>query len=98
MCVGITGDETTTATTTTKSVTATATTIAGNVIATPMPYQVDIVDDCDLFHLVISGDGCYDIAAAADIALDDFYAWNPDMDDTCANLYLGYYVCFGIEQ
>jgi hypothetical protein len=55
-----------------------------------------MTSDCDLFHLVVSGDGCYAIATAADISLADFYTWNPAVGSTCATLYLGYYVCIGV--
>lgn len=100
VCIGIIGSETATVTTseatTTLSVTPTTTT-TGNGITTPTPFQAGMVDDCDLFHLVVSGDSCYDVAAAAGIALDDFYAWNPEVGNSCADLYLGYYVCIGVE-
>lgn len=88
---------TTTLATITTTLSSTTTTTTGAGTTTPTPYQPDMVDDCDLFHLVVSGDGCYDIAAAANITLDEFYDWNPDVGDTCATLYLGYYVCIGVE-
>lgn len=65
-------------------------------MTTPIPYQTGIVSDCDSFHLFVSGDGCYDIAAAVDIALDDFYAWNRAVGTSCTNLDLGDYVSIGI--
>ncbi|KAJ5658523.1 uncharacterized protein N7484_002172 [Penicillium longicatenatum] len=89
VCIGII-DSTATATTTSSSATT------GDGVTTPTPYQTGMVSDCDLFHLVVSGDGCYDIAAAAGIALDDFYTWNPAVGTSCAYLYLGDYVCIGI--
>lgn len=80
-------------TTTTKT---TTTTTSGNGVATPTPTQSGMVSNCKKFYLVVSGDGCYDIAAAAGIALSDFYAWNPAVGDTCAGLWPNYYVCVGI--
>ena len=65
-------------------------------VVTPTPTQPGIVTDCDAFHLVVTGDVCGSIATAADISLTDFYAWNPTVGDTCANLWLNYYVCIGI--
>jgi chitinase len=65
-------------------------------VVTPTPIQPGITTNCDSFHLVVSGDLCGAIAAAADVALTDFYAWNPTVGSMCANLWLGYYVCIGI--
>ncbi|KAH7120729.1 hypothetical protein EDB81DRAFT_914530 [Dactylonectria macrodidyma] len=84
VCIGVIGSVAPTKTTT------------GNGITTPTPIQTGMVTDCDKFHLVVSGDGCYDIAAAAGISLNDFYDWNPAVGTSCATLFLGYYVCIGI--
>jgi chitinase len=65
-------------------------------MVTPTPTQPGITTECDLFHLVVSGDVCGTIATTADISLTDFYAWNPTVGSSCANLWLGYYVCIGI--
>ncbi|KAH7346764.1 LysM domain-containing protein [Rhexocercosporidium sp. MPI-PUGE-AT-0058] len=98
VCTGII-DTITTSTTATRTTTTstTSTTTSSSAIATPTPYQSGMTTTCDTFHLVVSGDGCYDIAAAAGIALADFYTWNPDVGSTCASLWLGYYVCIGIK-
>lgn len=87
VCVGIIGTSTTTKTTTTRS---------GNGVATPTPVQTGMIRTCKKFHLVVKGDGCYDIAAAAKVKLNDFYAWNPAVGKSCASLWAGYYVCIGI--
>ena len=65
----------------------------GNGITTPTPVLPGMVDDCDVFHKVEAGDGCWDLATAAGISLDDFYAWNPQAAPNCAGLWVGYYVC-----
>ncbi|KAI1464713.1 LysM domain-containing protein [Daldinia caldariorum] len=92
VCVGVTssGGPTTTLQTSTK------TTTTGNGITTPTPTQTGMVNSCNSFHKVVSGDGCYDIAAAAGIALNDFYTWNPAVGNTCSALWADYYVCIGI--
>jgi chitinase len=74
----------------------TSTTSSPPVVSTPTPTQPGITTDCNLFHLVVTGDVCESIATAADIPLTDFYIWNPSVGDTCANLWLNYYVCIGI--
>ena len=33
-----------------------------------------------------AGDGCYDLADAHGIELDDFYTWNPALMDDCSGL------------
>lgn len=65
--------------------------------ATPTPIETGMVDDCDAFHLVVSGDECATIVSDAGITLDEFYEWNPTVGDTCSSLWVGYYVCIGIE-
>lgn len=99
VCVGVISDgttTTTTTTTTTPTTTSTTTTTAGNGVTTPTPIQTGMVTNCNKFYQVVSGDGCYDIAAAAGIALNDFYTWNPAVGNTCAGLWPDYYVCVGI--
>ncbi|KAL4861741.1 hypothetical protein BDV12DRAFT_190881 [Aspergillus spectabilis] len=80
----------------TVSTTTTTTTTTGNGVTTPTPYESGITDDCDKFHLVVSGDACADIVSDAGITLDDFYIWNPTVGTDCSGLWLGYYVCVGI--
>lgn len=90
VCIGVIGF---TPTPTTVSAT---TTTPGNGISTPTPTQTGMVSNCDAFHLVVSGDTCDSITTAAGISLSDFYSWNPAVGNTCASLWLGYYVCIGI--
>lgn len=55
-----------------------------------------MTSNCDKFYLVQPDDGCYDLAAANDIALSDFYSWNPALNGDCSGLYPNYYVCVGV--
>lgn len=66
-------------------------------VTTPTPIQTGMVDDCNTFDLVASGNSCYGISSDYDISLDDFYAWNPAVGTDCADLYLSYYVCVGVD-
>lgn len=75
-------------------VTATATV---TLVTTPSPVQTGMASDCDAFYYVTSGDGCAAIASKEDIATASFYAWNPAVGTDCADLYLDYYVCVGVE-
>ncbi|KAL1869674.1 hypothetical protein Daus18300_005529 [Diaporthe australafricana] len=75
--------------------TSTATgTISG--VSTPSPVQTDITSSCDKFYFVQQGDSCYSIAQNNSITLDEFYAWNPAVEE-CADLEYGYYVCVGVS-
>ena len=89
VCVGTIGS-TATATATSSSTTT------GDGVTTPTPYQTGMVSSCDSFHLVVSGDTCYDIVTAADITLANFYTWNPAVGTSCAYLDVDDYVCIGI--
>lgn len=92
VCVGVTTGGTPPPSTLTTSTTSPP---SGGV-PTPTPTQEGMVDNCDTFYLVESGDGCYDIAAEHGIDLSDFYAWNPAVGDTCTGLWANYYVCVGV--
>jgi Tfp pilus assembly protein FimV len=52
-----------------------------------------MVPNCNGFYLVKAGDGCYDIAAANGISLDQFYQFNPYVQTDCSRLWSGYNVC-----
>ncbi|KAL3421595.1 LysM domain-containing protein [Phlyctema vagabunda] len=81
-------------TTTSKPVT---TTVPGNGISTPTPTQTGMTGNCNKFHFVTSSDtGCYDLAAANSISLDQFYSWNPAVGNDCSHFITGVYVCIGV--
>lgn len=82
VCVGVVGSPTTTS--------------SGNGVVTPTPIQSGITNTCKNFHSVVSGDSCYDIAAAAGVTLDQFYIWNPTVNSNCASLWVGYNVCVAV--
>ncbi|KAK2590531.1 hypothetical protein QQS21_011781 [Conoideocrella luteorostrata] len=62
----------------------------------PAQTQPGVAADCKRWHVVQKGDGCYDIAQANKITLDDFYKWNPGVGSNCEALWLGYAVCIGV--
>lgn len=96
VCVGVVNGTTSSATPTSTAATTTSATSSGNGVATPTPTEPGMVDDCDAFHYVVSGDSCSSIADDADITLDDFYAWNTEVGSTCSDLWLDAYVCVGV--
>ncbi|KAL5335499.1 hypothetical protein BJX70DRAFT_410391 [Aspergillus crustosus] len=62
----------------------------------PTPQMPGIVENCQLFHLIESGDSCWSIYTEAGITLEQFLEWNTQVDAACSNLWLGYYVCVGV--
>ncbi|KAL2822248.1 hypothetical protein BDW59DRAFT_163841 [Aspergillus cavernicola] len=97
VCIGTDSSaSSSTPTPTTATSTTSTTTSTGNGVTTPTPYESGMVDNCDDFYLVVSGDTCSSIVADAGVTLDDFYTWNPTVRTDCSGLWLGYYVCVGI--
>jgi LysM repeat protein len=57
------------------------------------PAMPGIVENCDRFHKVQSGDGCDSIAQKNGITTAQFKSWNTEINASCSNLWLDYYVC-----
>ncbi|KAI4858574.1 hypothetical protein F4820DRAFT_442209 [Hypoxylon rubiginosum] len=87
-CVGVIG--------TTPTPSVTTTTSVGNGIATPTPTQPSMVNNCDSFYYVASGDYCASIASKSGISLAQFVEWNPSVGSSCTGLWLDAYVCISI--
>lgn len=65
---------------------------------TPQPIQEGMVDNCNRWHLVESGDTCGTIAADAGITVADLAKWNTGIGGTaCTGMWLGYYLCTGVS-
>lgn len=62
----------------------------------PTPQMPGIVENCQSFHQVASGDSCWSIYTDAGISFEQFLSYNSDVDSSCSNLWLGYYVCTGV--
>ncbi|PGH27223.1 hypothetical protein AJ80_01180 [Polytolypa hystricis UAMH7299] len=69
---------------------------ATNGIPTPSPTQPGMVENCDAFHKVESGDQCGVIAQQYGISLSQFVEYNPGVNADCSGLWLDYYVCVSI--
>ncbi|KAJ5556384.1 hypothetical protein N7494_000299 [Penicillium frequentans] len=99
VCVGVAASASSAVVTTAYATTLVTSTVpasgSSTPLATPTPIESGMVNDCDAFHLVISGDECATIASDAGITLDEFYDWNPTVGDSCSSLWVGYYVCIG---
>ncbi|KAL5337117.1 hypothetical protein BJX70DRAFT_389455 [Aspergillus crustosus] len=86
--------KTTTASSTwTTSVSTTTTTSAG----APTPTQSGLIPTCNSFYFVEEGDYCEEIVSSfGNFTLDQFYSWNPAVQNDCSGLQAGYYVCVGV--
>ncbi|GAM87639.1 hypothetical protein ANO11243_056660 [Dothideomycetidae sp. 11243] len=63
----------------------------------PSPTQNGLVQNCNRFYQVGSGDTCASIQAKYDtFSLQQFYSWNPAVGNSCTSLWLGYFVCIGV--
>lgn len=62
----------------------------------PTPQMPGIIASCKTYYQVKSGDSCYSIYTAAGITLSNFLLWNTEVNSSCSNLWLGYYVCTGV--
>ncbi|KAJ6003520.1 hypothetical protein N7451_006067 [Penicillium sp. IBT 35674x] len=78
--------------------TASVATSSSDQVSTPYPIQTGMTSTCDEFYLVVSGDTCATIASSYSISLDDFYAWNPAVGSSCANLWVDDYVCVAVQS
>ncbi|KAJ6151669.1 hypothetical protein N7470_006797 [Penicillium chermesinum] len=90
VCVGVKGG--TVPSTTTSKPTSTG----GGTTTSPSETLPGTIETCKKYYKVGEDDGCYDIAAAHDITLKNFYAWNPSVKDDCSGLKFDTYVCVGI--
>ncbi|RYP55760.1 hypothetical protein DL769_010053 [Monosporascus sp. CRB-8-3] len=90
VCVSVIGHTPTTTTPPT-------TTRPPNGITTPTPTQPDIVDNCDAFYFVPSGEGCAVVARKNGITLDQFLAWNRGAGgESCSGLWGNAYACVSV--
>ncbi|KAF5606295.1 uncharacterized protein FSUBG_6128 [Fusarium subglutinans] len=89
VCIGVKASQTSVSSPTSKTSTSGG-------IATPTPTQAGMVKGCKAFYKVKKGDGCWAIANANKIKLDDFYKWNPAVKNDCSALQPDYNVCIGV--
>jgi hypothetical protein len=62
----------------------------------PTPTQPGLICGCTNFYQVSEGDTCAVIIDKFDLG-ENFYRWNANYGSQCEYLYLGYYVCIGVE-
>ncbi|KAB8067108.1 hypothetical protein BDV29DRAFT_186741 [Aspergillus leporis] len=83
----------TTLTTTTSTTTTTRTTTTTSSAPTKSPIMPGIADNCDGFYKISSGDQCDTIAKAHGISTAQLRSWNSEINNSCSNLWLDYYIC-----
>lgn len=67
-----------------------------NGIDTPLPIQEGMVDDCDDFYTVQSGDTCAVIASEHGIDVSDIIEWNPAVGPACSDMWEAYSLCVSV--
>jgi hypothetical protein len=80
VCIGVNTTSTsssTRATSTPTRTTSTSTRASTTSSGPPAATQTGIVANCTKYYVAVKGDGCWAIANANGITLDQFYAWNP---------------------
>lgn len=55
-----------------------------------------IIATCKKYHLVASGNSCYDLQTKYSVTLAQLLKWNTEVNDACTNMWGGYYVCVGV--
>lgn len=75
------------------------TTIATDTAWPPTRTKSGQPDYCRSWHLVQARDTCQTVAnqAGTGVTEDDIKAWNPTLGDDCSGLYVGWWVCNGIQ-
>ncbi|KAJ8594765.1 hypothetical protein M405DRAFT_838296 [Rhizopogon salebrosus TDB-379] len=51
--------------------------------------------DCNITHVIASGDTCYSVSTAANISVNLLLQNNPNVNTICTNLYPGEVLCTG---
>ncbi|CAF3562915.1 unnamed protein product [Fusarium graminearum] len=64
-----------------------------NSITTPEPTQLIIVNNCNKFHFVKSGEGCAYITSKYSITGAEFLKWNPSIETGCTGLWANAWAC-----
>jgi hypothetical protein len=73
-----------------------STTTQTNGIQTPQPTQPGMVNNCDAFYFVKSGDGCQAISDRSGISLGQFITWNDVGGVGCGGLQANVNVCVSV--
>ncbi|KAL4758185.1 uncharacterized protein BDW70DRAFT_162863 [Aspergillus foveolatus] len=76
--------------------TSTTTSLSPELTSGPTPQMPGVVSNCKSYHLIADGDSCWSIYTAAGITLAQLRQWNTQLDASCSNLWLGYYICIGV--
>lgn len=67
--------------------------VSASTTASAAPIYPHAVSSCQAYDTVQSGDYCITFDAQAGITLAQLRKWNPGLDSSCSNLWLGYQYC-----
>ncbi|KAL8381807.1 hypothetical protein RB595_005866 [Gaeumannomyces hyphopodioides] len=54
-----------------------------------------IIATCNRFYKIVSGDTCDTVARKNGVTVAQFRSWNSEINASCSNLWLDYFVCVG---
>ncbi|PHH68376.1 hypothetical protein CDD82_603 [Ophiocordyceps australis] len=63
----------------------------------PQPIQSGVTPNCTKFHRATWRENCLLLATRENLALSDFYKWNPAVRTPCANFFEGYHYCVSVS-
>lgn len=75
--------------------TTTTTTSAAEPDVTPI--MPGAAENCNRYYKIQSGDTCDAVASRNGITVAQLNGWNTEINDSCSNLWLDYYVCTGVH-
>ncbi|OAQ67678.1 hypothetical protein VFPPC_13562 [Pochonia chlamydosporia 170] len=67
-------------------------------VETPLPTQPGMVNNCNKFCWVQTGNKCFQVAMENHISLADFLKWNPGAGSDCRTLWANTYACVGVSK
>ncbi|UKZ88268.1 uncharacterized protein TrAFT101_004030 [Trichoderma asperellum] len=64
-----------------------------NAVKTPSPIQPDMINSCNRFHFVESGQSCQDIASRYGVTVSELTNWNPKAGSDCSRIFGQTWAC-----
>ncbi|KFG84209.1 LysM and DUF180 domain-containing protein [Metarhizium anisopliae] len=62
-------------------------------VKTPSPIQSDMINSCNKFHFVESGQSCQDIASRYGVTVSELTNWNPKAGSDCSRIFGQTWAC-----
>ncbi|KAF2753312.1 hypothetical protein EJ05DRAFT_480337 [Pseudovirgaria hyperparasitica] len=66
--------------------------------AYPVPWLLEVVDECERFYFIGAGQTAYDVSVDAGVTLNDMFAWNKYIKADGSGFDAGYWACVGVSS